>query len=267
MDLVTTVRKEGSRGGRDAFTWDSVKSDAHRENYLGHSLMAPVGRWQAKRDLSWYAKGDGEPNPTAEEDARKEEIRRIKEAEEDALSAALGLPVAPRIRDDGSRLEKGEVDRALRETVGNGGLGEEDGGVERGLGFGQLEGRGTGANSVMVKREDNSRFKEGGLQGEFGRREKKERRRSKSRERDWERERRHRRRLEDDGRYRRHSSRSRDGHRKRRSRARDEDRRRRSLSRDYDRRQDDRRDQRIRERSRSPKRRRRPFSRDGYHDE
>lgn len=40
MDLVQTIRKEGSRGGRDAFKWEDVKSSSHRENYLGHSVMA-----------------------------------------------------------------------------------------------------------------------------------------------------------------------------------------------------------------------------------
>ena len=40
MDLVAGVRKEGSRGGRGEFKWDDVKDNQHRENYLGHSLMA-----------------------------------------------------------------------------------------------------------------------------------------------------------------------------------------------------------------------------------
>lgn len=40
MDLVAGVRKEGSRGGRGEFKWDDVKENQHRENYLGHSLMA-----------------------------------------------------------------------------------------------------------------------------------------------------------------------------------------------------------------------------------
>jgi len=40
MDLLATVRKEGSRGGRADFKWEDVKADQHRENYLGHSLMA-----------------------------------------------------------------------------------------------------------------------------------------------------------------------------------------------------------------------------------
>ncbi|KAL8811708.1 MAG: hypothetical protein Q9223_007476, partial [Gallowayella weberi] len=90
MDLVAGVRKEGSRGGRDAFKWEDVKDDQHRENYLGHSLMAPVGRWQRNKDLSWYAKGDESKAATDAANARAEEIRRIKEAEQDALSEALG---------------------------------------------------------------------------------------------------------------------------------------------------------------------------------
>ncbi|KAI0491081.1 hypothetical protein F4859DRAFT_33095 [Xylaria cf. heliscus] len=100
MDLVASIRKTGSRGGVN-FNWEDVTSSAHRENYLGHSLKAPVGRWQKGRDLSWYAKADAtdSPNETTEEKAareRKEELKAIKEAEEDALARALGLPVAPR---------------------------------------------------------------------------------------------------------------------------------------------------------------------------
>ncbi|KAI0197213.1 kinase phosphorylation protein-domain-containing protein [Xylaria flabelliformis] len=101
MDLVSSIRKTGSRGGVN-FNWDDVTTSAHRENYLGHSLKAPVGRWQKGRDLSWYTKADGtdsSSNETPEEKAareRKEELKAIKEAEEDALARALGLPVAPR---------------------------------------------------------------------------------------------------------------------------------------------------------------------------
>lgn len=29
-----------------AFSWEDVKGDKYRENYLGHSVKASVGRWQ-----------------------------------------------------------------------------------------------------------------------------------------------------------------------------------------------------------------------------
>jgi hypothetical protein len=36
------------------FTWEAVKDDKFRENYLGHSLMAPVGRWQQGNCLKQF---------------------------------------------------------------------------------------------------------------------------------------------------------------------------------------------------------------------
>ncbi|MCJ1346501.1 hypothetical protein MMC31_004718 [Peltigera leucophlebia] len=133
MDLVAGVRKEGSRGGRDAFKWEDVKDDQHRENYLGHSIMAPVGRWQKNKDLSWYAKGDDSQKAVDAANARADEIRRIKEAEQDALSEALGFKVEPRLREHQLAGPK-EVERAIKEAA----EGDEEGG--KGLGFGGFVG-------------------------------------------------------------------------------------------------------------------------------
>lgn len=97
MDLVASIRKTGSRGGVN-FSWDEVASSSHRENYLGHSLKAPVGRWQKGKDLGWYAKAEPSAANSAETDderrarEHRDEIRKIKEAEEDAMARALGLP-------------------------------------------------------------------------------------------------------------------------------------------------------------------------------
>src|SRR5277367_3725155 len=122
MDLLTTVRKEGSRGGRGDFKWADVQTSSHRENYLGHSLMAPVGRWQKGKDLNWYAKadadaGDGEDPAEKAARERREEIKRIKEAEQDALARALGFEVAPRNPNLESLGDKKEVDRILKEAA------------------------------------------------------------------------------------------------------------------------------------------------------
>ena len=146
MDLLQTVRKEGSRGGRANFTWDDVKNDTQRENYLGHSLMAPVGRWQKGRDLQWYSRNT-DNDGKSEAEKRREEIRKIKQQEEDAMARALGYDVPPRKDEAGDAtganaapIEKTkEVERALKESAAER-RDDSDGAGGRGLGYGSYSG-------------------------------------------------------------------------------------------------------------------------------
>ena len=191
--------------------------------------------------MSWYAKGDDSEAAQDAARARAEEIKRIKEAEQDALSAALGFAVEPRIRDSQIAGTK-EIEKAIKET---GGDDENEGG--KGVGFGGY----TGANKPE---EDSCEIllgyegEKGGLEGGAA---KKARKRGTSRERDRERRRRRR-----EGEHHR-------SHRRRHSRSMERDTRRRSRSRSYERRRSDGHpSRRHRERSYSPDPRRRDTYRD-----
>lgn len=76
----------GTRGGHAEFKWSDVSADKDREHYLGHSINAPTGRWQKNKDVHWYNR---DLKSTDEE--RREEIRKVREAEAEALSVALGF--------------------------------------------------------------------------------------------------------------------------------------------------------------------------------
>jgi Multiple myeloma tumor-associated len=227
MDLLSSIRKEGSRGGVD-FKWSDVETSQHRENYLGHSLMAPVGRWQKNKDLSWYAKPDsnskvlnkdGKEETDAEKKARerKEEIRRVKEADEDALVKALGLPVPERNGPGtgANNIDVGEMKRVIKETeAGDDEIDE----VGRGRGFGDFVGK-VGIDGPDDTETLPNNMVRGGLVEKDDKRKKVSRPargEDKSRSRSQSRDRRHRR--------HRHRDRSRDGAERHRHR-RHEDRR------------------------------------------
>ena len=255
MDLLTTVRKEGSRGGRGDFKWSDVQSSSHRENYLGHSLMAPVGRWQKGRDLNWYAKGDTdqEGEQSAAERAaqeRREEIRRIKEAEQDALARALGYDVPPRNPNLESLGDMKDVDQILKEAAE-----DDDTETGKGVGYGKFgASREESDERIQGDDFDQSRAPDRSRKDTAGRARDSRRHKNRSRSRDHDRDRRRRQRNEDDSR------------RRSRSRSRDRKRRRRSTSRErrHHVRGDRERREHRRSRSRSPYHREWDDRRDGY---
>ena len=223
-----------------------------------------MGRWQKNKDLNWYAKGDKSAAALSAAEARKEEIRRIKEAEESALSEALGY--GPTIRSNANETPIGqkEVERAIKETA----EGDEEEGA-KGVGFGAFVG------GALVKEERDVLGGEGMDRpvGEVpterrrdgdGRREKKRR----SRSRDRSRERRHRRHTHGEERSHRRYRSSDRSHRRSMNKSRERNSYRRERSRSYDRRRnDDQPSRRQYERSYSPDtHRRRRDSRDRDYD-
>lgn len=82
------------------------------ENDATNQPTTAVGRWQKGKDLTWYAKGDSDTTLTPEQQ-RLVEIKRIKEAEQDALSEALGFKVVRRHTD---AVDQDEVRRAIKES-------------------------------------------------------------------------------------------------------------------------------------------------------
>ncbi|PVU95572.1 hypothetical protein BB561_001739 [Smittium simulii] len=81
------------------FSWEDVKQHDHRTSFLGNSAMAPTGRWQNGTDIFWYTKNKHLPikNPAADTNKLQhhlDEIKTIKDMEQEAMAVALGLPIS-----------------------------------------------------------------------------------------------------------------------------------------------------------------------------
>ena len=90
--MVQDVRG-GTRGGRDQFSWPTVKADKHRASYLGNSVKVPHGRWAEEKDVFWYAKektiGFTKGEKEGEERKRREEIVEIKKKERELMDEVI----------------------------------------------------------------------------------------------------------------------------------------------------------------------------------
>lgn len=132
----------GVRGGQDQFDWEDVKLDKHRESYLGHSVKAPVGRWQKGKDLHWYTKS-GKGNSGLSKQEEKDAVKRM---EAEALAIALG-------REPTKKVASGVSKQELAEVCRKGQVERDSMDIERvqGMGFGSTRASLVAGLSVPVK--------------------------------------------------------------------------------------------------------------------
>ena len=113
MSLYNGPARGGTRGGKDQFSWEGVKADKDREFYLGHSVKATTGRWQKHKDVFWYTREKGDSS-----DPVAEELRRVKEREEDLMLEALGMKPPERRGSGGNRLTAQDLQQITQQAEG-----------------------------------------------------------------------------------------------------------------------------------------------------
>ena len=91
MDLSKEPVREGVRGGREQFRWDSLKTQSHRDRqqYLGYTTKLGVAGRFGKYDTNdWWrsTKSDSHDQPSLQ--AEKAEVKKM---EEELMMEALGI--------------------------------------------------------------------------------------------------------------------------------------------------------------------------------
>lgn len=71
--------RDGCRGGRDKFNWEEIRTDRHRQSYLGNSIHAPHSRYG--KDLYWYSRDNKPSTGCTKESELQEELRSQKQRE------------------------------------------------------------------------------------------------------------------------------------------------------------------------------------------
>lgn len=148
MDLNKELKREGVRGGREQFSWDSLKTQSHRDRqqYLGYSTKLGVAGRFGKYDRNdWWRTEQSSSSSKSQLEAERLDAQKL---EENLMMEALGLkpkhtvPTAPDLKSDEKSLAPKQEDinkvtstRRGTETGPSANAGEEDAKQVTGLGF------------------------------------------------------------------------------------------------------------------------------------